>query len=98
MEQINDIYRVHFNNRYENKWSNYINWTSLEDGYVNIAISELDEHKDSGPIQINTKSIKYNSKYVAPVNTNMINSMLETGFIPESWKSLYIVPIPKKQN
>lgn len=59
-------------------------------------IGELKLNKDPGPMQIPTTFLHHNAEIIAPLISNAINTMLNTGRIPEDWKMNYITPIPKK--
>lgn len=75
--------------------SNYINTFSLIE--IVDAINKL-VNKDSGPMAISSKFIKFNSDKITPILLNVFNSILETGYIPNERKHSYITPIPKKES
>lgn len=92
--QLGDIYREYATVDQNNIWENYVNSFNISE--VTDAINSLDENKDSGPMQIQAKFLKFNNATIAPILTNIFNSILETGFIPHEWKHSFITPIPKK--
>lgn len=94
IEQIAKIYRTCYNDSHEYLWKDYINWIDVDK--TKKFINELNDSKDPGPLLINTQFLKFNVETTAPVITNLINSMMMTGYVPESWKTSFIVPIPKK--
>lgn len=46
--------------------------------------------------EITSKFLKYNVDIIAPLLTNIFNSVLQTGHILRHWMTSYITPIPKK--
>lgn len=56
----------------------------------------IDIRKDAGPMGVSAQMIQNNIDVTAPLITKIFNSILKTGQVPTSWKTSFIVPIPKK--
>lgn len=93
-EQLTDIYQQSYDSIHDNIWFNYNNMFTLEE--VITAINELDDRKDPGPMNIESKYLKFNIQIIAPIILSICNAILDTGHIPPNWKDAYITPIPKK--
>lgn len=92
--QIDDIYRLNYSSDYEHLWSTYTNWFQFDE--VFDALTKLDEKTDTGPMGISAKFLKYHAESIAPILLNILDSVMQTGIIPPTWKQSFIVPIPKK--
>lgn len=92
--QLSAIYEASYVDTHAELWNAFVNEFSTKD--VKRSISELDIKSSSGPMLIAVKFIKYNQEKMAPILLNCFNSILATGQVPTSWKSSYLIPIPKK--
>lgn len=88
------MYALHYDPRYEDQWSDYINWFTI--GEVRDAIDKLNEKRGDGPMQIPTNFVKFHADTLTPIIQNMFNGVLQTGIVPPSWKLSYYHAIPKK--
>lgn len=91
---LQKIYQENYTDEYQHLWTNFSLKTSLSE--VSRYIDELKINKDPGPMGITSNFLKFNKECLAPIITDSINSIFETGNIPDSWKECYITPIPKK--
>lgn len=57
---------------------------------------DLKPRKDPGPMQLSVSFLQFNVDLLAPLITQTINTIFQTGCIPSQWKEGYIIPIPKK--
>lgn len=75
-------------------------WDDFQDTFtvaeVSKAIEQLNDRKDSGPMQIQAKALKRNVERIAPTLIYIFNLLMKRGTFHESWKRIYIVPIPKR--
>lgn len=63
---------------------------------IKDAINALDPAKDPGPMLIAANFFKYNIEQIAPIIQNIMESALQYGIFPSTWKRSYLIPIPKK--
>ena len=64
-------------------------------GVYNI-LSQLDPHKAGGPDGIPACVLKELAFDLAPILTHLYQQLLNTGALPEKWKSAFITPVFKK--
>lgn len=93
-EKLYDLYQLNFREDRNHAWTNF-NLKITTDTVLRM-IKELKTNKDPGPMQIPAIFLQYNAELLAPVISNAINSMIQTGRITEDWKVSFITPIPKK--
>ena len=58
-------------------------------------ITDLDSSKSTGPDGISTKMLRGTVDAIVPSLTKLFNLSLTSGSIPEAWKLVRIVPVPK---
>ena len=66
-----------------------------ETGVHNI-LSQLDPHKAGGPDGVPARVLKELAFDLAPILTHIYQQSLNTGALPEEWKSAFIIPVFKK--
>lgn len=93
-DEIFEIYGANYKTDHQEKWHNYNNFFTLEE--ICDVIRTLDIRKDSGPMDLSVRFIKFNMRSIAPVLLNLFDAIMMSGIVPESWKISYLTPIPKK--
>ena len=63
---------------------------------VHNILSQLDPHKAKGPDGIPARVLKKHAFDLAPMLTCLYQQSLNTGTLPEEWKSAFITPVFKK--
>ena len=63
---------------------------------VQKQLEQLNYHKAQGPDKIPTIILKQKAQALAPSITNIFNSSLEQGIVPDKWKKANIIPVHKK--
>jgi len=66
-----------------------------ESGVFSI-LSQLDPHKAGGPDNIPARVLKELAYDLTPILTHLFQQSLDTGELPQDWKSAFITPIFKK--
>ena len=59
-------------------------------------LSSLNVNKASEPNIISYRLLKSVARAVSKPLTTLFNRLIKDGIFPESWKFLYVIPIPKK--
>ena len=75
--------------------------TTLESDFTEVEVEKvmksLKNGKSPGEDMITNEFLKQSLPFILPFYTNLFNTVLETGHIPESWTTGVIVPIYKKK-
>lgn len=92
--EIAQIHSAYYDETKQHFWTNYESCCTEEEirGYI----LSLNERKDDGPMRISARILKNCIGKLAPIVTNLVNSIFATGIVPDDWKQNYINPIPKK--
>ena len=61
-------------------------------------LNNLNANKATGPNRICARVLRETSSIIAPILTIIFQCSLDTGIIPEDWKTANIVPIHKKND
>lgn len=93
-DQLRELYTQNFNVANATKWPNFqIAFTMNE---IEKALMEINPRKDPGPMGLSCKMLQYSSEVTVPLLYDIINGIVQTGFIPEKWLQSFVTPIPKK--
>lgn len=91
--QFSEIYTTHFNITNAAKWGDFnITFTFAE---IRDALLSINPRKDPGPMGLSTRMLQYNYESVLPVLFDVLNSIVQSGFFPQSWLTSFVTPIPK---
>lgn len=91
--QLRDIYMKSFDISKAYRWANFhITFTCEE---IDRALMSIKPSKDPGPMGLSAKMLQYNHEIVVPLLFDIINSVVQSGFVPEEWLVSFITPIPK---
>ena len=63
---------------------------------VETLLKNLNPNKASGPDEQSPKLLKELHKEIAPILTTIYRSSIETGIVPQDWRSATVAPIYKK--
>ena len=75
-----------------------INLQPVTKDQVMKRLSALVSHKSSGLMDISTTFLKDSLMSLGKAFTHIINQVLMTGIVPDSWKIANVVPVPKTNN
>lgn len=84
-EQILECYWQNYNMTHQERWNNYNNFFSHQE--IARAIVCLDVRKDSGPMGITARFIKFDIGKMIPLLQNIFDAIMMSGIVPDSWKS-----------
>ena len=76
----------------------YSELTSIEISEVGVRklLQELNPHKACGPDEITPMVLKTLATEIAPILTRIFKSSIETGEVPEDWRTANVAPVFKK--
>lgn len=91
--QMREIYLENFNVSNSVRWQNFNITFSIDE--IRKSLMEISSKKDPGPMEISARMLQYCIDTTAPLLFDIINSVVQTGFVPESWLNSFVTPIPK---
>lgn len=91
--QLQNIYNINYSDSNVQLWSTF---------NANVTTEEIKEHiklinsnKNPGPMNIHPRLLKEGGDSITISITNIINAIIDTTNIPQSWKKSFLIPIPK---